>query len=141
LQHKLDRFLLASRLAPHAATEFSPTQLLLGRNVKTRLDLIKPNVTREVNKKLLRSDNSTLKSSDRNQNVWVRSYRRGPNWMRGTVIERMGSVLYRVKVNDQTWKRYVEQLRDSTLCPPEMETTDDCAVPEEVGHVACCYGD
>ena len=54
--------------------------------------------------------------------------------MRGTVIERTGPVLYRVKVNDQTWRRHVEQLRDSNLCPPEMEMTDDCAVPEEVEH-------
>ena len=39
-----------------------------------------------------------------------------------------------VKVNDQTWKRHVEQLRHSTLSSPEMETIDDCAVPEEVQH-------
>ena len=132
LQHKLDRFLLAYRSAPHATTELSPAQLLLGRNVKTRLDLIKPNVTREVNKKLLQSNNSTLRAFDHNQNVWVRNYRRGPKWVRGIVIERTGPVLYRVKVDDQTWKRHVEQLRDSNLCPPEMETTDDCAVPDEI---------
>ena len=132
LQHKLDRFLLAYRSAPHATTELSPAQLLLGRNVKTRLDLIKPNVTREVNKKLLQSNNSTLRAFDHNQNVWVRNYRRGPKWVRGIVIERTGPVLYRVKVDDQTWKRHVEQPRDSNLCPPEMETTDDCAVPDEI---------
>ena len=54
--------------------------------------------------------------------------------MHGTVLEQMGSVLYKVKVNDQTWKRDVEQLWDSNLCPPEMKTIDDCAVPEEVEH-------
>ncbi|PFX22695.1 Retrovirus-related Pol polyprotein [Stylophora pistillata] len=73
LQHKLDRFLLAYRSAPHATTELSPAQLLLGRNVKTRLDLIKPDVTRKVNKKLLQSNDRTLKSFDQNQNVWVRN--------------------------------------------------------------------
>ena len=45
LQYKLNRFLLAYRSAPHAVTELSPAQLLLGRNVKTRLDLIKSNIT------------------------------------------------------------------------------------------------
>ena len=50
LQHKLERFLLAYRSALHATTSLSPAQLLLGRNVKTRLDLIKPDVTREVNR-------------------------------------------------------------------------------------------
>ena len=134
LQHKLDRFLLAYRSAPHATTELSPAQLLLGRNVKTRLDLIKPDVSRKVNKKLLQPNDRTLKSFDHNQNVWVRNYRRGPKWVRGTVIEQTGPVLYKVKVNDQTWKRHVEQLRDSNLCPPDAETMDDCAVPEEVEH-------
>ena len=134
LQHKLDRFLLAYRSAPHATTELSPAQLLLGRNVKTRLDLIKPDVSRKVNKKLLQPNDRTLKFFDQNQNVWVRNYRRGPKWVRGTVIEQTGPVLYKVKVNDQTWKRHVEQLRDSNLCPPDAETMDDCAVPEEVEH-------
>ena len=134
LHHRLDRFLLAYQSAPHATTSLSPAQLLLGRNVKTRLDLIKPDVTREVNKKLLQSNSSSLKSFVNNQDVWVRNYRRGPKRVRGTVIERTGPVLYRVKVNDQTWKRRVEQLRDSYLCPPVREVTDDCTVPEEEDH-------
>ena len=58
----------------------------------------------------------------------------GPKWVRGTVTERTGPVLYKVKVKDQTWKRHVEQLQDSNLCPREMESIDDCAVPEEVEH-------
>lgn len=132
LQHKLDRFLLAYRSAPHATTELSPAQLLLGRNVKTRLDLIKPDVRREVNKKLLQSNNSTLRSFALNQSVWARNYRRGPKWVRATVIERTGPVLYRVKVNDQTWKRHVEQLRDCNLKPPTVETMDDHTVLEQV---------
>ena len=134
LQHKLDRFLLAYRSAPHAVTELSPAQLLLGQNVKTRLDPIKPDVTREVNEKLLQSNSRTLKFFDQNQNVWVRNYRRGPKWVHGTVMEQTGPVLYKVKVNDQTWKRHVKQLRDSNLCQPEREMIDCCAVPEEVEH-------
>ena len=134
LQHKLDRFLLAYPSAPHVTTSLSPAQLLLGRNFKTRLDLIKPEVTREVNKKLLHYNSSSLKFFVHNQNVWVHNYRRGPKWVSGTVIERTGPVLYRVKVNDQSWKRHVDQLRDSYLCPPAREATDECTVPEEVEH-------
>ena len=134
LQHKLDRFLLAYRSAPHATTDLSPSQLLLGCNVKTRLDLIKPDIKREVDKKLLQPNNSTLKIFDHSQNVWVRNYRRGPNRVRGTVIGQRGPVLYTVKVNDQTWKRHVEQLRDSNTCPSATEVVNDGAVSEEVEH-------
>ena len=114
-QHKLHRLLLTYRSAPHATTALSPAQLLLGRNVRTRLDLIKPDDTRGVDKKLLQSNNSTLKFFVNDQYVWVCNYRRGPNWVRGTVIERTGPVLFRVKVNDQTWRRHVEPLRNSYL--------------------------
>ena len=93
LQHKPNRFLLACRSAPHATTGLSPAQLLLGRNVKTRLDLIKPDSKREVNKKLLKPT------------IWVHNYRRGPKWVQGTVIEQAGPALHRGKANDQTWKR------------------------------------
>ena len=116
-QHKLHRLLLTYRSASHATTALSPAQLLLGRNVRTRLDLFKPDVTRGVDKRLLQSNNSTLKFFVNDQYVWVCNYRRGPNWVRGTVIERTGPVLFRVKVNDQTWRRHVEQLRNSYLTP------------------------
>ena len=114
-QHKLHRLLQTYRSASHATTALSPAQLLLGRNVRTRLDLFKPDVTRGVDKILLQSNNSTLKFFVNDQYVWVCNYRRGPNWMRGTVIERTGPVLFRVKVNDQTWRRHVEPLRNSYL--------------------------
>ena len=45
-----------------------------------------------------------------------------------TVIEQAGPVLYRVKVNDQTWKHHVEQLRNSNLSPFTEETTSDCSL-------------
>ena len=49
--------------------------------------------------------------------------------MRGTVIERTGPVLYRVRVNDQTWRRHVEQLWDSYLTPAIEETAGNRVVP------------
>ena len=51
-----------------------------------------------------------------------------------SLSKRGQSCTYKVKVNDQTWKCHVEQIWDSNLCPPEMETIDDCGVPEEVEH-------
>ena len=34
-----------------------------------------------------------------------------PKWIPGTIIERMGSVMYRVQVGEQIWRRYADQLR------------------------------
>ena len=34
-----------------------------------------------------------------------------PKWIPGTIIERMGSVMYRVQVGEQIWRRHADQLR------------------------------
>ena len=60
IQHKLDRFLFAYRTAPHATTGHSPAQLLFGRNLKSRLDLLKPNIKRVVDWRLLKNEKGTL---------------------------------------------------------------------------------
>lgn len=36
------------RGAPHSRTGFAPSELLLGRTIRTKLDLLKPNVDRET---------------------------------------------------------------------------------------------
>ncbi|KAK2561521.1 hypothetical protein P5673_015494 [Acropora cervicornis] len=55
-----------------------------------------------------------------------------------TAIEQTGPVLYRVKVNDHSWKGHVKQVQNSYPCPPVMEVTDDRAVPEQQALDACC---
>ena len=51
LHQKIGSFLLAYRNAPHATTNESPAKLFLGRNLSSRLDLIKSNVKETVEKK------------------------------------------------------------------------------------------
>ena len=53
LQHKLDRVLLAYHITAHASTRIALAQILFGRNLRSRLDLLKPNVKRHVDRKLL----------------------------------------------------------------------------------------
>ena len=49
LNIKLARFLLAYRNAPHSTTGEPPSQLFLGRRLRTRLDLLKPDLSIQVN--------------------------------------------------------------------------------------------
>ena len=48
LQQTLSTFLLKYRTMPHSLTNETPAKLLLGRNIRTRLDLIKPDLTAKV---------------------------------------------------------------------------------------------
>ena len=51
LHQKINSFLLQYRNAPHATTNESPAKLFLGRQLRSRLDLIKPNIRDTVEKK------------------------------------------------------------------------------------------
>ena len=50
LDSDLSEFLMAYRNSPHATTGRSPASLLLGRNVKSRLDLLVPNASTTVDR-------------------------------------------------------------------------------------------
>ena len=133
MQHKLDRFLLAYRTAPHATTEVSPAQLLFGRNLKTRLDLLLPNLKRKVDGKLLQNENKHLTVLSEGQKVWIRNYRSGPKWVSGTVLQPQGPLMYEVQTsNHQTWKRHVEQLRtrETSDPSPSTEETEEASMNE-----------
>ena len=48
LKEKLAKFLIAYRNTPHSTTGVSPAQGLLGKPLRTRLDLVKPNLNRKM---------------------------------------------------------------------------------------------
>ena len=43
-QHRLQNFLLTYHTSPHTTTNVAPCSLFLGRNVRTRFDLLQPSV-------------------------------------------------------------------------------------------------
>ena len=48
VKEKLAKFLIAYRNTPHSTTGVSPAQLLLGRPLRSRLDLVKPDLNRKM---------------------------------------------------------------------------------------------
>ena len=48
IQMKLPRFLLMYRNMPHCTMTETPTMLMMERQLRTRLDLVKPNIRQTV---------------------------------------------------------------------------------------------
>ena len=49
------------------------------------------------------------------EEVFVQNFRSEPKWLAGTVVEKTGTVSYRVQVGEMLWKRHVDQIRSGYL--------------------------
>ncbi len=116
IQQRLDTFLLAYRNTPHATTKESPAMLFLHRRLRTRFDLLKPNVASVVEKaqgklcqrRQVHAKERTFAVGDK---VLVRDYRQGKKWMPGMVSAKTGPVSYTIDVGLSVhWRRHTDQI-------------------------------
>ena len=135
LEHILTSFLLQYRVTPHATTGASPSALFMGRSLRTRLDLLRPDVGGNVrDQQASQKDRYDGRSASRrfeiDQTVWVRNYREGPRWVQGKVVDQVGPLSYHIQLpSGDLWRCHVDQLRAGR--PREPDTADAGSVPEE----------
>ncbi|XP_043226784.1 uncharacterized protein K02A2.6-like [Amphibalanus amphitrite] len=128
LDSRLQRFLLAYRVAPHSATGRSPAELMLGWQPKTRLDHLQPDLLRRV-KDAQQNDvnrrpgvHRTLQVGD---GVWARSYTGRDKWRLGKINAATGPRSFEVDMGDGvTWSRHADQ-----LWPAERKATETSQQP------------
>ncbi|XP_043202462.1 uncharacterized protein K02A2.6-like [Amphibalanus amphitrite] len=115
LSQRLQRFLLAYRVAPHATTGRSPAEMMLGRNVRTNLDLLKPDVDVRQREEKLRQWQAGRPGHNRQfsigDHVWTRAYGGPSKWRRGVITARTGPLSFEVDVGSAIWSRHADQLR------------------------------
>ena len=116
VQIKLQRFLLNYRTTPQGTTGIPPSQLLMGRQLRTRLDLVIPDLSKHVqdaqsNQKHYHDQHAKCRSFVAGDRVLVRNYSGSPNWLPGTVKTVLGPVSYQVEFTDgRLCKRHLDQL-------------------------------
>lgn len=123
----LCRFLLAYRNTEHYTTGDSPARLLLGRNLRMRLDCLRPDHGERVRTRQARVAAATGGASrhfDVGDMVWFREYGSIKRWSSGTIIERVGNTDYKVKsIYGTVVHRHVDQLKKRVI--NEMITNCD----------------
>ena len=122
LSQRMGWFLLSYRNARHETTNTSPVELMLGRTLRTRLSLIRPDVTgRVLNKQAEQASIRGRIGKDQFEEgdmVVVRDYRLGQEkWQPGIVAQKKGTRSYEVNVNSggNTWRRHAEQMRPTRI--------------------------
>lgn len=122
----LNKFLLYYRNTEHCSTGVSPAALMLGRQVRTKLDALRPDCESKVRVAQKRQERNSGGTSDRafepGQQVWVRQYQGGTKWVPGEVAQKLGSRDYRVlDEQGRSAHRHSDQLRqrlrNSLVCP------------------------
>ena len=130
LSHRLQNFLFTYRTTPHATTKKAPCALFLGRQLRTRLDLLRPNLQDTVlEKQSIQKSQHDQHAKEREmevgQTVMVRNLRPGEAWIPGVVVRKLGPVSYLVDVGEgKVWKRHVDHLKVRELPTPENSTSE-----------------
>ena len=129
LNQKITCFLLQYRNAVHAIINESPAKLLLGRQLRSRLDLIKPNTKETVEKKQFEAFTIPKRSQfSEGEKVMVRDYRENTNkWTDVKITEKSGPLSYKDTTGDQgKWRRHADQMVWTSVEPtPPSENTSD----------------
>ncbi len=105
LKSKIAKVLFSYRITPQSTTGLSPSELLLGRRPRARLDLLRPNAAERVERqqsKQVQQHNAparerTLEAGER---VFVRNYQQGERWIPGVIEQATGPVSFRVRMSD-----------------------------------------
>lgn len=104
IEDKLARFLFKYRITPHATTGVAPSEMLMGRRLRSRLDLLYPDLPEQVEEKQrkqkLAHDNSkSNRTFCKGDLVWIESFKgSGSKWSAGVVQEVTGPVSYQVRL-------------------------------------------
>jgi len=145
LDMRLQSFLSLYRVTPHATTGVSPSELLMGRKTRNRLDLLIPDVKENVahaqQKQREHYDKKVkMRAFTAGQQVWVQTFKKDqPKWTFSFISQVIGPLTYIVEVDGQEMKRHIDQIVEATSpssplqqdddpeqdpVPPEVETTE-----------------
>ena len=129
--HRLENFLLTYRTTPHTTTGTPPCELLMGRGLRTRWDMLRPDVSQNVHErqKEHHDQHAHQRTFHVGQTVMAKNMRAGPSWVPGTIVQQLGPVTYLVDVSDgRVWKRHVDHLKDrgaESLTPWTPDQTEN----------------
>jgi len=119
----------------------------MGRNLKSRFDLLKPSIAARVDQKQnqqkqVRDTHAVIRTFQEGDSVYASDFRPGQTWLTGTVVKRQGPVSYKIKTeNGQIIRRHQDHLRkraNSTIVLSDDVTVEQQPVnqnpPQVVRH-------
>ena len=139
MENRILHFLFKYRITPQTTTGLSPSELLMGRRLRSHLDLLHPDFSRKALKSQDKS--SEAKSLPRqfsiDDKLFARNYQGNKKWIPVRVVKITGPLSYRVITESgAVLRRHIDQLRvrlseDQPHVDPAVSSPplDDCWIP------------
>ena len=128
LQERLASVLLAYRITPQGTTGVTPSELLLGHKIRTRLDLVHPSLHDKVGKSQAKQkEHHDVRCEERQgfqpgSEVFVRYYpHQNPPWVPGHVLEQSGPQTYLCATGGAEKQRHIDDLRTHGVSEQKRE--------------------
>ena len=143
MRDRVSHVLFYSHITPSTTTGMSPSELLQNRRLRTRLDLLRPNISGRVFEKQEKQQqyadlHSKARHFEVGEAVYARDYSGKNKWIPGHVSSSVGNVSYDVALFDgRVIRRHVDQMRqrleDGDITMPLVQTeiplSEDVASP------------
>ena len=140
---KLSHVLFYSHITPHSTTGLSPAELLQNRRIKSRLDLLRPDMESRVIEKQSKQQyyanmHSKIRQFQVGEDVYIRNFSSGLKWIPGQICSTVGNVSYNVLLTDGcSFIRHIDHIRKrfegDVTCPldPTPMATTNAEIPLE----------
>ena len=121
IDEKINNFLMSYRSTPHTATLFMPAKLFIGRNISTKIDLIKP--SRLIVTKKSHNENE-IRSFSSKDNVIVQFFSGKEHWKNRKILEKLICKMYLVSVDGKCYQRHIDQIKQSGSVTRDLGDSD-----------------
>ena len=138
LQSKVTQFLARYHITPQTTTGISPSQLLMKRRIRSRLDLFNPILSKIVlaaqNKQKMHHDyHARDRTFDIGDPVLCQNYGRGDEILPGHIIVKSGPVSFQIKLNDgRIMKRHQDQIRHRHCAEEPPNKLPEVTIPPTI---------
>ena len=142
LQLRVNSFLFKYRITPQTTTSISPAQLMMGRQLRSHLDLLLPSIADKVQRnESLQKQTHDYHTRDHQLQiddlVLAKNHGQGPPWIPGKILKQSGAVTFLVELTDGTIIRHhLDQLKlnmtNQAQSEPESSSSSDVPIPDNI---------
>ena len=117
VENKVACFLFKHRVTPHSTTGVSPAELIIGRQLRTTLDLLQPSIGHNVRHHQTKQKKGHVVYSKGREfaegdTVFVKCFNKVNTWLPGVIDRKQGPVSYRIVLDDdRVVRRHTDHIR------------------------------